>query len=154
MSNIQALLSRLDRVRDTGEGNYRAACPAHEGRSQSLSIRDKGDGRILLYCFGGCPVEAVCDAVGLTLADLMPERPVGHRIKGEHWAPRDVLEGVVHEIYVSALITEAVALSGQASEADAGRLRQCSGRLSRALGLIRQSRPKELRQIRSGRSAA
>ena len=47
-------------------------CPAHEDRKPSLSITEGDDGRALVKCHAGCTAEAVCDAVGLKLADLMP----------------------------------------------------------------------------------
>ncbi len=45
---IDALLSLLDGVRETGPGKYQARCPAHDDRSASLAIKDCGDGRVLL----------------------------------------------------------------------------------------------------------
>jgi hypothetical protein len=68
------LLSRLDRVRKTGSGRWVACCPAHEDRSPSVSIRELGDGRILLHCFAGCDVAAITAALGIDLADLFPPR--------------------------------------------------------------------------------
>lgn len=72
--SIEALLSRFDGVNETGHGKYVARCPAHDDRSPSLAIKDGGDGRILLHCFAGCETQDVLSAVGLTFADLMPER--------------------------------------------------------------------------------
>ena len=48
---------------------YEARCPAHDDRSPSLSILDTED-RVLLHCFGGCDVTAICAAVGVELRDL------------------------------------------------------------------------------------
>jgi len=72
--NVEILLSQLQKVRKTSAGEWVACCPAHEDRTPSLSLKDCGDGRLLLHCFGGCAVEEVCLALGLTLSDLMPER--------------------------------------------------------------------------------
>lgn len=68
------LLSRLDRVRERGRGQWSARCPAHEDRSPSLSVKETADGRLLVHCFGGCDAAAVVGAVGLELGDLFPER--------------------------------------------------------------------------------
>jgi hypothetical protein len=68
--SIEELLSRLDRVRRNSSG-WAARCPAHDDGNPSLSIREK-DGRILLHCFAGCPVEAIVAALGLELRDLYP----------------------------------------------------------------------------------
>jgi hypothetical protein len=46
-----------------------ARCPAHEDRSPSLSISTRGE-KILLHCFAGCTVVAICAALGLRVSDL------------------------------------------------------------------------------------
>ena len=65
---IEPILSRLDKVRKTGKG-YSARCPAHEDKTASLSLTEK-DGKVLMYCFAGCPTASVLGAIGLELADL------------------------------------------------------------------------------------
>ena len=105
--SITTLISRLDAVKETGPGRYVARCPAHEDRSPSLAIKDCGDGRILLHDFAGCETEDVLSALGLTFADVMPERigteqsykPVRNRI-----SPRDALATLDHEAFVVAII--------------------------------------------------
>jgi hypothetical protein len=67
-----ALLDRLEGVQSSGRG-WRSRCPSCGGRSRKLSITE-GDGRLLVHCFGGCEVADVLLAIGLTLADLFPER--------------------------------------------------------------------------------
>lgn len=59
-------------ARHSGAG-WIARCPAHEDRSPSLSIGEGRNGKVLLHCFGGCTSEAVCDSLGLSLADLFSE---------------------------------------------------------------------------------
>src|SRR5690606_6313730 len=51
-----------------------AQCPAPDDQSPSLSIGTGTDGIPLVHCQAGCPTESVLDAVGLTMADLMPDR--------------------------------------------------------------------------------
>ncbi len=70
-SHVHNILSRLCRVRKTGNG-WESCCPAHEDRHASLSIGTGEGGRILLNCHAGCKPEAVVSAIGLTLADLFP----------------------------------------------------------------------------------
>ncbi len=79
--NCQALLDRLDAVRPRGDGRWSARCPAHGDTSPSLSVRELPDGRILIYCFAGCDVQAVTAALGIQLSDLFPER-LGHVMHG------------------------------------------------------------------------
>lgn len=65
---IADFLSRLKGV--TGHApHWEGLCPAHEDNKPSLSVTETAD-RILVNCHAGCSVEAVVDAVGLTLADL------------------------------------------------------------------------------------
>jgi putative DNA primase/helicase len=69
---IESLVSRLDGARHSSNG-WAAKCPAHEDRQASLSIGVGAADRILVNCFAGCTPEAVVAALGLGLADLMPE---------------------------------------------------------------------------------
>jgi hypothetical protein len=72
-SSVDVVLARLDGVRRSGRG-WVAKCPAHADRSPSLSIAEGDEGRTLVRCFAGCEVTDVLSAIGLTLADLFPER--------------------------------------------------------------------------------
>src|SRR5262249_8240117 len=66
------LLSRLDGVRERGRG-WVARCPAHDDRAPSLTICE-GDRGLLLHCFALCPIEAICNAIGLGVPDLFYDR--------------------------------------------------------------------------------
>ena len=105
--SFEALLDRLDGLKETGPGKYLSRCPSHDDRSPSLAIKDGDDGRILLHCFAGCETENVLSAIGLTFADVMPERigqehaykPVRNRISA-----KDALSTLYHESLVVAII--------------------------------------------------
>ncbi len=71
MSPVGRLLAKLPDARHTGD-RWSAKCPAHEDRRASLSIGEGDDGRALVHCHAGCEPAAICTAVGLRLADLMP----------------------------------------------------------------------------------
>jgi len=71
---VERLLAALGNYRRSGSG-YVARCPAHEDRRESLSIGEGSDGRALVKCFAGCDVCDVVDALGMSLADLMPASP-------------------------------------------------------------------------------
>ena len=83
--NVEAVLARLQGVRRNGE-QWVARCPAHADKSPSLSVRN-GDGKVLLHCFAGCKVEAICAAASIEVRDLFskpcasykPEPRVVHR---------------------------------------------------------------------------
>jgi len=68
---IRHLKSRRLSPRKTGTG-WEARCAAHNDRKASLSITEGKEGRILLKCFAGCPVESIVVALGLKMADLFP----------------------------------------------------------------------------------
>ena len=68
---IELVLARLKDARRSGTG-WVACCPSHEDSRPSLSISEGDDGRALVHCFAGCPAEAVCGTLGLSLAELMP----------------------------------------------------------------------------------
>jgi len=70
---VQTLLSRLDKVKKTGNSSWIACCPSHDDSSPSLAIKDS-DGKILIHCFAGCETIDVIESVGLTFSDLMPEK--------------------------------------------------------------------------------
>ncbi len=75
MTPIEKVLSTFPDARKSGEG-WSARCPAHDDRTPSLSIAEGDDGRVLIHCHSGCATETVCQRKGLSLRDLMPERPV------------------------------------------------------------------------------
>ena len=77
MTPLDRLLSRLERVQPIGNNRYKALCPAHDDRSPSLAIKDDSD-RLLLHCFSGCETTDVLGAIGLTFADIMPDKAMGN----------------------------------------------------------------------------
>jgi hypothetical protein len=71
----EALLDRLEGVKQTSPDQWVARCPAHEDKHPSLSIAETADGVILLHCFSGCGIESIVSAIGLNLSDLFPPMP-------------------------------------------------------------------------------
>lgn len=69
---VQAILDRLDNVKQTGPKQWIARCPAHEDRTPSLSISRGNDGRAILHCHGGCDTKDILAAIGIELRDLFP----------------------------------------------------------------------------------
>ncbi len=77
MTPLELILPKLKGVRRVGSG-WMATCPAHEDKRPSLAINEAGDGRVLLKCFAGCGVDAICAALGLRKAELFPEQGHGY----------------------------------------------------------------------------
>lgn len=134
--SVDTLLSRLDKVKvhKTKSDSWQACCPAHNDKSPSLSIREISDGRVLVHCFGGCSVEEVLSAVGLTFADLYPEKCLGE-FKSERrpFPAADVLRAVATESTITYLAAQSVAKGDSLSAEDTQRLLVAAGRIQAAL---------------------
>lgn len=72
--NATDILSRLDKVKAAGDGQWMARCPVHEDATASLSVK-QDNGKVLLYCHAKCPTDAICDALGIKIADLFDSEP-------------------------------------------------------------------------------
>ncbi len=131
MAAIDRLLERLDRVKATGHGKWRARCPGHDSKSQSLSIAERDD-RVLIRCFAGCEPEVVLHSIGLTLTDLY-DKPIGMSVDPVRrpWNGNDVLDLVTLEATVIALIGAELAERREIPEQDMQRLQRAIARLTR-----------------------
>ena len=101
---VDVLLERLDGVQDRGRGQYYARCPAHEDKSPSLSIRETGDGTVLIHCFALCSPDEIVSAIGLDIADLFPTKLERRKGCKPRWNPRDVLLVIKHEATVIEIV--------------------------------------------------
>ena len=100
------LLSRLDKVKETGRGQWLARCPAHDDGSPSLSVRETDDGTVLLHCFAQCPAGDVLAAVGMELGELFPRRyasPPKSRFE-RRTGPKDALAALAYEATIITVI--------------------------------------------------
>ncbi len=140
--SVDLLVSKLSRVRKAGPGRWNACCPSHgSGRNSALTIRELPDGRILLYCFGGCGINEVLSAIGMTLADLFPESMTAQEAGGDRryrsgqsapWSPEQLLRAVSTDVLVAATVVSR-ALDGKADAADRSALWSSAGRLADAV---------------------
>lgn len=97
--SAEALLSRLEKVKRTGNGTWLACCPAHADKHPSMSIREVEDGRVLVHCFAGCGVSEIIGAVGLDFDALFPPKPIEHAAAVRRPFPAaDVLEALSQEV--------------------------------------------------------
>jgi hypothetical protein len=102
---IDSILSRLQKVRRTGAHRWSACCPAHEDRSPSLSIVQNETGKVFVNCFAGCDGRAIMSAIGMTLADLYPDRidpPKGTGNKPV-FSPYEILPMIEREASIVAM---------------------------------------------------
>lgn len=133
MSAVDALLSRLDRVRQTGPGRWVASAPTREDKHPSLTIRELDDGRILLHDFGGDSVEDILGAVGLTFSDLYPDKPGDSKRERRPFPAADIIRAAAFEALVVATAGAALLEQRPFSEADRERLMTAVGRLQSAV---------------------
>lgn len=89
MSAVERLLNRLDQVIKTGKDQFRSRCPAHGSRGRTLSIKELGDGRVLIHCFAGCSPSKVMNTIGLGLSDLY-EGGIDDRVRPLYMARQQV----------------------------------------------------------------
>ena len=85
---VNNILDRLDLVKESNNGRWRAKCPSHSSdasRKRTLSVGAADSGAVLLNCFAGCSAEQICNAVGLELKDLFPRDDY---IKNHNHRPR------------------------------------------------------------------
>lgn len=98
-------VARLDKVRQSGNSRWTARCPAHEDKNPSLIVSAGDDCRVMVHCFAGCGIADIAGAVGVTIADLMPERLPEHRYRPirKPFPAADVLEMLRTEILIVQL---------------------------------------------------
>jgi hypothetical protein len=114
---VDALIDRLERAKRTGSGQWVARCPAHNDKNPSMTVRELDDGRILVHCFAGCTVEEIVGAVGMTLSDLFPDKPLEHgKPLRRPFPAADVLECLSTESLIVALASSYIREHGALSD--------------------------------------
>ena len=130
-------VSRLDKVRSTGRGRWIACCPAHDDRIPSLTVGEGSDGRVLVHCFGGCSVEQVVGAVGLSLSEIMPDGPAPVMpAKRQRIPPKDVLEAMAFNALVVAIAASDIAQGKTLSEEERLKLFEIAGEFHEAIEYV------------------
>ena len=134
--SVDVLLARLPKVRRTGKDSWRAACPAHQGTNPTaLSIRDAGDGKILIKCFHGCDTLDVLQSVGLDMTDLFADDARDYKTVSEHksgevkFYPRDLLAIAQFELQIVCMAAYTIANGKQMQPYDLGRLKLAAERI-------------------------
>jgi hypothetical protein len=131
-----ALLSRLEKVKQTGPARWIARCPAHDDRRASLSVRETDDGRVLVHDFAGCSVENILGAVGLEFDALFPERKSSTmyaKPERQRVSSADALRAVAFEAVVVMIAAGDVAKGKQLSEDSRTRMLLAVERIQAAL---------------------
>ena len=102
---LDRILGGLQGVRAAGSG-WSARCPAHDDRRPSLSIRE-GERGLLLHCFSGCSLHAICGALGITPTDLFSGEPPPRGSRRfpvrRSLTPRELLQAVEYGLWRGAV---------------------------------------------------
>lgn len=70
---IDNVLGRLDGVKASGKDSWAARCPCRmDDNVPSLSVSIGEEDKVLMFChkMGGCDINKICDAIGLSPSDL------------------------------------------------------------------------------------
>lgn len=133
----QLLLSRLNRVKQTGRGRWVACCPAHEDKNPSLAITETDDGKTLIHCFAGCSVYDVLFSVDLKVNDLFPGSSgmLRNALKTERmpFSYADALRCISFEAILAATAAGNIANGMSLTDIDKARLMLASKRINHAL---------------------
>ena len=107
MAKIAEFTGRLDKCRFLGEGRWLACCPAHADRSPSLAVfYDSAKDKMLIKCFAECSVDDIVSAVGMTLADLMPERIYDGKWERPRLNKIELFDKLFHESKIMRCVVE------------------------------------------------
>lgn len=98
--SAELLISKLDKVKQTGPGRWIACCPARDDKHPSMTIRELDDGRVLIHDFGGSTVNEILDAIGLDISDLFPPRQTYGKPERRQFPAADVLRAIGYEALV------------------------------------------------------
>jgi hypothetical protein len=137
---VDALLAKLDGVRQVAPSRWRAPCPAHDGTNPStLSIGECSDGTVLLHCFGGCDPSAIVSSLGTRLADLFP--PNNWQTMGVHGSrPRRprvdwpaAIEACERDLILVKIVLTQLARHEPINDEDAGACQRAATRVYRLL---------------------
>ncbi|MCZ8395884.1 DNA primase [Achromobacter ruhlandii] len=134
--SLQTLLSRLDRVKQTGRGRWVSCCPAHDSKSrQSLAITESEDGKVLVHDFGGCSVYDVLASVGMKVDDLFPDARPRSALKTNRmpFSYADALRCVSFEALLAAVAAGNLAQGMSLTLEDRNRLWLAANRINHAL---------------------
>jgi hypothetical protein len=128
--NINNLLSRLEKVKQTGNDRWLACCPAHHDKQPSMNIKENPDGTILIICRTGCASHDILQAIGMEFSDLFPEKLADHiRPQRKPFPAADVLEALSTETLIVHITADRISKGLGISPDDLDRLKLASGRI-------------------------
>lgn len=83
------IVNRLKRMKRSGSG-YVACCPGHDDKAPSLSVTETASKKtpgarlLVLHCFTGCDLDAICRGLGIEKKDLFTKEPSRSNMQNLH----------------------------------------------------------------------
>lgn len=134
----EILLSRLEGVKETSAGQWKALCPAHDDHNPSLCVTEKDD-RVLIHCYVGCAAAEIVEAVDLSLSDLF-DKPLDHRgkpiPKRNRWDARALLKISLDESIMILIAARQVTRGEPLNAVDQKRLVQAVKRIAGIVEMV------------------
>lgn len=135
---VDTILSKLDKTKQTGQGRWLACCPAHEDKSPSLAIRVTDDGTVLMHCFAGCDIASITTALGLDPSQLFPKRTEAQSVKGNrHFDAYAALKALSADLSLILVAARMVIKKESLSDSDLAKLSDAAFRLEEANRFVR-----------------
>ena len=131
--SADALLDKLDGVRQVGAGRWLAMSGARWSNRKSVDWRNST--RTLIECFPGCTAAEVVAAVGMHSMICSRRGPTPIPTRGERrlFPAADVLRAVEREALIVAVAASRLGNGGELTEEDRKRLLLASSRLTAAV---------------------
>lgn len=133
--SVEVLISRLNKVRKNGTGQFMAQCPCHADKTASLAIKDMNDGRILINCFAGCDTYSILRSVGLDWQDVLPESSAGeHKPVNQIIYASEALQLIRFESQIVLVAAYDLKKNKQLTTEEMERLELAMQRINKAIG--------------------
>ena len=138
MSNINAILERLYKVKPTGTDKWKACCPVHQDKTPSLAIRVAEGGRILMHCFGcSAGIDEFATALGVDMQLFFPDSNKHYKPEHRPFPAADVLRSLQFEASIIAMGARDLVSKRPISEVDCKRLELAKTRIDEAVKYAR-----------------
>lgn len=131
---VELFLSKLNKVKCTGNNRWVACCPAHDDNRPSLAVTLKNE-KVLVHCFAGCSTYDVLFTVGMEVKDLFVGSTPRSDLKSSRmpFSYSDVLRCINFEAQLVAVAACNIANGTTLSVIDKERLQLASRRIRHAL---------------------
>lgn len=131
--SAELLISKLDKVKQTGPGRWIACCPARDDKHPSMTIRELDDGRVLIHDFGGSTVNEILDSIGLDISDLFPPRQTYGKPERRPFPAADVLRAIGYEALIVCAASVTMMSGEPFTQVDRDRLILAASRIQAGL---------------------